>query len=45
MTYRVKVNKPTGPQFFYALGLEALDMLLDELYAAGPTNVVLSRIA
>lgn len=45
MTYRVKVNKPTGPEFFYALGLEALDTLLDELYEAGPINLVLWRIA
>jgi hypothetical protein len=45
MTFRIKVNKPAGPKFYYALGLEAVKTLLDELYAAGSTNVVLSRIA
>lgn len=45
MTFRIKVNKPAGPTYYYALGLEAVDALLDELYSAGPINVVLSRIA
>lgn len=45
MTYRVKVNQPSGPKFYYALGNEGLDALLDELYSAGPINLVLRRIA
>lgn len=45
MTFRVKVNQPSGPRYYYALGSEALDTLLDELYAGGPINLVLSRVA
>lgn len=45
MTFRVKVNQPSGPRFYYALGTEALTTLLDELYATGAVNLVLRRIA
>lgn len=41
MTFRIKVNQPSGPRFYYALGTEALDTLLDELYEAGTTNSVI----
>lgn len=42
MKFRVKVNTPAGPEFFYALGDEGLDSLLDRLYAAGPVNTFLT---
>lgn len=45
MTYRVKVSKPAGPEYFYALGNEALDTLLERIYAAGPVSLVLWRLA
>lgn len=41
MTFRVKVNQPSGPRYYYALGSEALDILLTALYAAGTKNIVL----
>lgn len=41
MTYRIKVNQPSGPRYYYALGSEALDFLLGLLYAAGKTNTVI----
>ena len=44
MTFRVKVNQPSGPKFYYALGNEGLDALLDELYSAGPINVFVARM-
>lgn len=45
MTFRIKVNQPSGPRFYYALGTEALNTLLGELYEAGTVNLVLRRIA
>lgn len=45
MTFRVKVNQPSGPKFYYALGEDGLNALLDALYSAGPTNTYIARIA
>lgn len=42
MTFRIKVNQPSGPRYYYALGTEALDTLLTALYSAGPITLVLT---